>query len=359
MNDLRVLEAITPSKIGGAEVFVANLCESLPALGAHVELFIPSGRPFVGYMADRGIPAVTWKTHGKLDLLTILRLASLIKRTNADIIHTHLSTASLLGALAAKLAGKPSVAHVHGLNTATCFTYSTLVIAVSNAVKQHLCAQGLDPNKIRVVHNGVDIQKFEPVNSADAKLKLGYDAKSPLFGVFGRLSSEKGQRVAIEAMFLLLKDYPTARLVLAGDGKDLDDLKTTAQALGITENIQFAGFANDIRCLMSACDAIIVPSLKEGFGLAAVEAMALERPVVASAIGGLNEIVLPNETGFLVAPNDPNIIAESIKQIIKDPILAESMGKRGRARVEESFNLPKQMQQVFSILSEAACRSKK
>ena len=357
MNEIRVLEAITPSRIGGAEVFVAALCESLPRLGAQIELFCPAGRPFIDYAADRGISSITWKTHGKFDPLTILRLARLIKQNSIDVVHTHLSTASLLGALAARLAGKPSIAHVHGLNTATCFKYSTLIIAVSNAVKQHLCVQGLSPEKIRVVHNGVDLQKFEPMNVNDAKLKMDYGEKSPILGVFGRLSSEKGQRVAIEAMFLLLKDYPNARLVLAGNGKDLDDLKMTAQALGIGDNVQFAGFVNDVRCMMSACDAILVPSLKEGFGLAAVEAMALERPVIASNIGGLSEIVLPNETGLLVAPNDPNAIAESARKIIKDPDIAQSMGKRGRTRVEENFNSEKQMKQVFSIISETASRS--
>ena len=352
-----MLEAITPSRIGGAEVFTAALCESLPNLGAQVELFCPADRPFIDYAADRGIPSITWKTHGKFDPLTILRLACLIKLDNIDVIHTHLSTASLLGALAARLVGKPSVAHVHGLNTATCFKYSTLVIAVSNAVKQHLCAQGLNPDKICVIHNGIDLNKFKPMNLTDAKSALRYDTKAPLLGIFGRLSSEKGQRAAIEAMFLILRDHPNARLIIAGDGKDLDDLKMTAQALGIAENVYFAGFVNDIRCLMSACDAVLVPSLKEGFGLAAVEAMALERPVVASDTGGLSEIVIPKETGFLITPNDPNAIAQSAQIIIDDPNLAQSMGKRGRTRVEENFNSEKQMKQVFSILSETASRS--
>jgi len=101
---MRVLEAITPSRIGGAEVYVAELCRWLPDLGADVELFIPSGRPFVDYTVNLGIKSINWKTYGKFDPVTIIRLAGLIRKHNIDVVHSHLSTASLLGAWAATLA---------------------------------------------------------------------------------------------------------------------------------------------------------------------------------------------------------------------------------------------------------------
>ena len=250
------------------------------------------------------------------------------------------------------------MAHVHGLNTATCFRYSTRIIAVSEAVKRHLVEQGIREDRVRVVHNGVDLDKFEPEDGPDcslapcgrssaAKIRLGYDPDAPLFGVFGRLSHEKGQRVALEAMFLLLKDHPNARLVLAGQGPDWDDLQACAKALGIEGSVQFAGFVHNVRNLMSACDAVIVPSLKEGFGLSAVEAMALERPVVASATGGLTEIVVQGETGMLVAPNDPNALSRALLDLIADRPLAQEMGKRGRDRAHECFDLKKQIRLVL------------
>lgn len=351
---MRVLEAITPSRIGGAEVYVSELCRQLPDLGADFELFIPSGRPFVEYAANLGIKSINWKTYGKFDPVTVIRLVRLIRKHNIDVIHTHLSTASLLGAWAAKLAGKPSVAHVHGLNTATCFKHSTAVIAVSEAVKRHLLAQGLDPERVHVVHNGVDLGRFRPVSTAEFKQNLGYEAQIPVFGVFGRLSDEKGQRSAIEAIFLLAKTCSSARLMLVGDGKNREDLVTSAQALGIAGNVDFKGFNPDVRGLMSACDAIIVPSLKEGFGLAAVEAMALAKPVIATDIGGLPEIVIPNETGFLVPVNSPQQIVEAVEKLILDKSLAERMGRAGRERVEECFDLSKQIRAVFSILEGVA-----
>ncbi|MHB9035692.1 MAG: glycosyltransferase family 4 protein [Armatimonadota bacterium] len=347
---MRVLEAITPSRIGGAEVYVADACEELPKLGADVELFVPSGRPFLAYAADRGIASINWKTHGKLDPITIIRLARLIRSHNIDVIHTHLSTASLLGAWAARLAGVPSVAHVHGMNTATCFKRSTAVIAVSDAVRNHLCAQGLNPDKVHVVHNGVDLTRFQPMPLADAKRNHGYNPATPIFGVFGRLSDEKGQRIAIEAMCMLSKTCPSARLIIVGDGKNRDALISSATG----KNVEFAGFISDVRGLMSACDAVIVPSRKEGFGLAAVEAMALERPVIGTLVGGLPEIVVPGETGFLVSPDDPRAIAEAMENLIADKSLAERMGRSGRRRAEECFDLKKQIGAALCILKGVA-----
>jgi len=353
MSSLRILEAITPSRIGGAEVFVTELYRSFSELGAEVQVFCPAGRPFVDYASRRGIAPVTWKTHGKVDPVTVIKLASLMRRRRIDVIHTHLSTASLLGAFAAKLAGKPSVAHVHGLNTATCFRYSTRVIAVSKAVKSHLRKQGIPEEKIRVVHNGVDLIRFQPMDIREAKIKLDYDPDAPVFGVFGRLSSEKGQRVAIEAMFLIAKEHPDAILNIVGDGADRADLEATARALSIGDNVRFTGFVDDIREQMSACDVVIVPSVwGEGFGLAAVEAMALRRPVVAGATGGLVEIVIPHETGYLVTPNDPEALAEPLIELINNPSLAAFMGAKGRARVEEHFALGTQMRKVLGVLEE-------
>lgn len=351
MRNPRILEAITPSRIGGAEVFVKDLCMELAKHGADVTLWCPSGRPFVSYSQKAGIAPRTWKTFGKVDPLTILRLTRLIRRERIDVIHTHLSTASLLGALAARLARIRSVAHVHGLNTATCFRYSSHIIAVSDAVRRHMLAQGIREEKITVIHNGVRLECYQPVECSEARARLGYDPQAPIFGVFGRLSPEKGQRVAVEALFLVKRDLPDARLVLAGRGPDRESLQTCAEALGVADSVHFAGFVDDVRTLMCACDAVVVPSLREGFGLAAVEAMALCRPVIASAVGGLPEIVVQGETGILVAPNDPNDLARAIIEITTDPALQDRLVRNARARVEENFDLARQSKLILNVLT--------
>ncbi len=349
MSSIRILEAITPSKIGGAEVYVADLCDGLAKLGAEIELFCPKGRPFVEYAANRGISSTTWKTHGKLDPITVFKLARLIKDHHIDVLHTHLSTASLIGAFAARQAGKPSVAHVHGMNSATCFKHSTMIIAVSEAVKKHLCAQGLPEDRVTVVHNGVNLAKFEPMPIDDARSELGIDS-SPLIGVFGRLSSEKGQRVALESMALVAQNIPNARMLMVGDGKDYKDLITLAETLEISEKVRFESFNPNIQPMISACDVVLIPSQKEGFGLVAVNAMALERPVVATNIGGLPEIIKDGETGILTPPNDPQAISQALYELLLDPKKMQQMGKLGRKRTEKHFDLNIQISLVLEVL---------
>lgn len=352
LQNIRILESITPSTIGGAERYVISMCEALKGLHAEVELFCPSGRSFAGLAEKHGIPCTMWKTHGKVDPLTVAKLSKLIKTREIDVIHTHLSTAGILGAYAARIAGVPSIAHVHGLNSATCFRKSSAVIAVSNAVKEHLCNQGLDETKVHVVHNGLGLDHFVPCSKSDARARLGYDAESPLIGVFGRLSKEKGQGIALKVMKILSGSVPNAHLLLVGQGADRTALEETAQRLEIADKVRFTGFAEDVRTMMSACDLVVVPSLKEGFGLTALESMALQRPVVASAIGGLREIVADGETGFLVTPGDAELFAQRIRQLIEDKDTSLGMGLLGRARVEENFELSTQTAKLLAIINE-------
>lgn len=350
MTPLRVLEAITPSRIGGAEVFVADFCRRSLAMGAEITLFCPKGRPFVEYAQARGLRSVNWRTYGKIDPVSVLRLAKLIRTRNIDVIHTHLSTASLLGAFAARLARVRSVAHVHGMNHAACFRYSGSVIAVSEAVKRFLCDQGLPETRVHVVHNGVDLERFAPIPVNEAKKRQGWEEDQFVFGVFGRLSDEKGQSTAVEALFLLRQQGANSRLLIVGAGRDRDDLEKSAKALGVAESVTFAGFVQDVAPLMQSCDAVVVPSFREGFGLAAVEAMALERPVVASDVGGLPEIVMPGETGMLFSPGDPSALAQALSNLAADARQTAAMGIRGRALVEERFDQEKQFGKVAALL---------
>lgn len=350
MTDIRILEVITPSNIGGAEVYLANLCAYLPGLGAKIRLFCPSGREFARFAADRGLDTVSWRTHGKVDPLSLLNLTKLIRRDKIDVVHTHLSTASLIGSLAARMTGRPSVAHVHGLNTATCFRHATAIVAVSDAVKSHLCGQGIDERRVQVVHNGIDLSRFKPTDMDNARTSLGLPVGIPLFGVLGRLSIEKGQRTALDAMALLTRNLPDAVLLLVGRGDDEAHLRERAESLGVAKNVVFAGFQPDVRQYLCACDAAIVPSTREGLGLAALEAMALQRPVIASAVGGLIEIVVDGQTGLTVPPDDPERLANAMAALAGDRSIREMMGSAGRARVERYFDFRKQSQMLLEVI---------
>ncbi len=351
---LRVLEAITPSRIGGAEVLTASFSGWLRDRGDQVHIFCPRGRPFVEYLSTRFIEPVTWKTYGKLDPLTIVKLAGLARGLQADVIHTHLSTASLLGALAGRLARIPTVAHVHGMNSAACYKSSTYVIAVSEAVKRHLTSQGVPELRVSVVHNGIDLSAFTPIDKAVAKSGAGYGPDELLVGVFGRLSPEKGQHVALEVFAQLIEKYPGTKLLIVGDGKQREALEAQVRELGAAADVIFTGFQNDVKSLMSACDVVVVPSLREGFGLAAVEAMALGIPVAASKTGGLPEIVQDGVTGILVDTGSPRSLLAAMGKLLSDPGLRQAMGEAGRARAIENFDREKQFRLLREKLVEVA-----
>lgn len=348
-NKIRVLEAITPSRIGGAEVYVSELCSRLPQHGIDPLLFCPSGRTFIGYALESGHDPITWKTYGKLDPVTVIRLTKLMRSHKCTAIHTHLSTASLLGSFAAKLSRVTSVAHVHGMNSAYCFKFADRIIAVSEAVKTNLASQGLEKN-VQVVYNGVDIERFSPMDIGETRSKTGFQQSGPVFGVFGRLSSEKGQQLAIEAFARDFSDHQNAILLIVGDGKNEQMLKNRASELDVSDRVKFVGFTRDISNLIAACDAVIVPSLKEGFGLTAVNAMAMCRPVIASRVGGLSEVVVGGETGLLVEPGNIESLADAMKRISDDAAMAHQMGEAGRLRAVERFEINKQISKVAKVL---------
>ena len=350
----RVLEAITPRSLGGAELFTVGLSEYLNDSGALAGIFCPTGRKFVTAAHDRGLPVTTWGTLGKLDPITVFRLAALIRRTQADVIHTHLSTASLLGAFAARLARVPSIAHVHGLNSAACFRHSDRIIAVSSAVKSHLCSQGIPSDKVAVCYNGVDMERYQPTPREDGRAAVGLDRPGPCIGVFGRLSPEKGQYIALEALALIARERPETTLLLVGRGAEESRLREAAARLSVAENVVFAGFQADVRPWMAACDLVVVPSVKEGFGLSAVEAMAMERPVIASRTGGLVEIIEDGQTGLLFAPADPAQLARSALRVLEDAELATAFGRAARRRAADMFDSRKQFSALYAILDETA-----
>lgn len=350
---MHVLEAITPSRIGGAETFVTRLTLDLAAAGDEVEIFCPSGRPLMPYLQRHGISALSWKTYGKVDPRTLIGLAAHIRTHHVDVLHTHLSTATFLGSLAARLARVPCVAHAHGMGTVGWYRFADQVIAVSEAVRRHLIAEGIPGHRIHVVRNGVCLSEFTPQPVADAKRVCGLDPRKLRVGIFGRMSPEKGHAVALEAWPWVVREHPGARLVLAGEGKCEGDLRALVGRLGLGAHVEFPGFLEDPRPCMSACDLVLLPSFKEGLPLSAVEAMAIGRPIVASDAGGLPEVVEDGETGLIVPRGEPQLLTVAINRLLRDPGLRARMGQAGRRRAEERFDGAKQLTALRQVFASA------
>ena len=357
---LRIVQYITPSQIGGAEVHVAALSAKLEERGHQVTVICPRGRPLVRELVARGLSVLTPRTTGKLDPVTLMRVAGWLRHGGAHVLHTHLSTASLLGGLAARIAGVPSVATVHGLNTRACYNYAHAIIAVSHAVRQHLVAQGMPAARITVVHNGVDLEALSRSHAGpDIRRQWGVAPHAPLLIAVGRLAPAKGHRDLLQALGELIKQerWREVRLLVVGAGALLAELKRQAADAGIADRVIFTGFQRDVVPFLRAADVFVLPSIQEGLSLSALEAMALSKPVIACRVGGTPEVVVDGETGLLVAPGNASELARALERLLANPEEARRMGAAGQARVREAFDLEHmvlRIEQVYRNLVAAA-----
>ena len=351
---LRVVQLIAPSKISGAELLTVNLCRGLSARGHNVSLIVKHSHALIETARAQGVSALSMRFAGKLNLLAVGRLARWFRRHKVDIVATQLSTASLWGTLAARCIRVPSVATVHALNTKTCYVYADRIIAVSQAVKAHLVEQGIAANKIRVVYNGIDLDYFAPpADVAAAKVALGFAADALVVGVVAHLTAKKGHRWFLEAVVPLLEHYPTLQILFLGEGPELENLRAQVETLGIAQRVVFGGYYPDVAPAMGAIDILVLPALsKEGFGRVLVEAGAMGKPVVGTDVGGIGEVIVSGENGFVVKAANHEQLQLSLEALIEDADLRARMGGAGRARALEEFSENHMVEQTESVYRE-------
>jgi glycosyltransferase involved in cell wall biosynthesis len=345
---LRILTMIAPHRYSGAERIATYLAEGLKARG-HTVAFACKYEPvFLQELERRDIPCLSTRISGKVSPASLWRAIAIARRFRPDIIHTHLSTGAWWGSFAGRILGIPVLAHVHALNTKTCFLFSNHVAACSEGVKRHLVAQGMVADRIHVVYNGIDLQDLDNLRPLpDVRRDLGLTDGEPVVGVTAHLSPKKGQRHLLEALALLRSSRPNLRCYLVGEGGQQEELQALAEGLGIGDQVRFMGYRNDAVDLMQAMDVVVLPSVaKEGLGVCLVEANALGKPVVGSDIPGIDEVIVDGRNGLLVPPGDAAELAAAIDRLLEDRPLREQMGQSGRRRVEELFTLERMVDET-------------
>ena len=320
-----------------------------------------SGSPDGKNTLDRYGKAIYLDTGGATALSGIKRLFGLLRILRAEkpaIIHCHRHRATVYGVIAAQLSGLKTVvlSHVHGLNRTRTLKRRLVnrlilkmvkgVIAVSEGVRADVLKnnRGLDPAKVITVWNGINIDAVSPApeNLAPEKRR---GREGLVFGTVGRLAPTKGHSYLIEAFAQVVKALPSSRLVMVGGGPLEGELKKKAMELGISSEVEFLGYRNDVPELLSGFDVFVFPSIAEGLPAAVLEAMAAGLPVIASEVGGIPEIFGKGGFGSLVPAKDPDALASAmIEAGLVSPEKRFDMGWAGRLRVEEAFT------------SEAMCR---
>ncbi len=349
---------ITPRRFSGAERMVVWQSQGLRDRGHDVLVVCKPNALLQAALAEANIPCRPLGIAGKGNLLAPLRLAAVAREFGADIIHTHLSTASLWGSFAGKLAHVPVVAEVHALNSKTCFVYADLIVTCSAGVRDHIVAQGVPAERVEVLYNGLPPQRFQDLKPvASLQAELGLQSGQPVIGVVAHLSEKKGHRHLIAALPDLRRRFPGLVCLLLGEGALRGELEAQADALGVSGAVRFLGFREDAVALMQLMDVVVLPSVaKEGLGVALIEAAFLGKPTVGSDCPGIDEVIVPEETGLLVPPGDSEALAAALIRLLGDAALRQRLGTAGRARADKLFTLAAMAQRAEEIYSQVLAR---
>jgi glycosyltransferase involved in cell wall biosynthesis len=236
--------------------------------------------------------------------------------------------------------------------------FTDLSLAVSRGVKDYLVVElGLDPAKIRVVPNGVDLAALDAARPGpEVRRELGLPEGVPVIGLVGRLDHwGKGHKELFAAVASLREHYPVCALIVGG-GRRLEEVKTLAASLGLADTVHFLGQRRDIPDLLNATDIFVLPSYSEGVSLALLEAMAAGLPVIATAVGGLPEVVEDGETGLLIPPKDAAALAGALARLLADPALARRLGAKARTHVREHYSLDRLGREINEIYGELVAK---
>ena len=348
-----------------------SVCHLLPALPAHgaEQLLLDIVRhadrervrlsvclisdlgPLVGEFEALGIPVAFLPKKSRKDLTVVFRLASFWRKNRFDIVHTHLFTADLWGRLAGLLYRVPIVSTSHTTSDPNIGRLgrwldrvldlrNNAVICVSEAVRRYRIKEaGFDPNKLHLIENGIDLDRFEKTASKkEMETRLGLPPGRRWAVIVGRLVPLKGHRFLIEALSILAKDFPDLGLLIAGDGEEEATLRAQAEALGLTGRVIFLGLRRDIPDILGISEMMVLPSSREGLPIVLLEAMASSLPVVVTPVGGIPEVIVEGETGLFVA-QEPASIAAALRRLLDDPDLSRFLGKNARKRIEEHFDI--------------------
>jgi glycosyltransferase involved in cell wall biosynthesis len=298
------------------------------------------------------------------DLLTLIRLVALLRRERFGLVHVHSAKAGVLGRVAAALCRTPVIVYtLHGRDPwwpAPDRSSSDLREVMSRGLRTFLLAERLlrltthrfvavaptvardgvlagvaSAGRIDVAASAVDLSGIPEDMDPDARAELGGSGGGPLIGTVGRLDAQKAPLDFVRMAAEVAQAHPDARFVMIGDGDLLPATEELAASLGVS--IQFPGFRADAARLAAAFDVFVVTSLYEGVGRSVTEAMASARPVVATAVDGVVDLVVPGSTGLLCAPRDPSGLATAVRWMLENPVEAGQMGKLARDRVRILF----------------------
>lgn len=347
VEKINILHIYQNSKIGGVQQQLLSLLKAY-----NKEVFNPifcclGPKEDMGKEIEKlGIDfiALNNKRYHKFSLKIIINLYRLMKKKHIHVVRTHKYRASLYGRIAAWLAGVPVIiTSVHGnyrkdlrperrIANKILSRITDKIIAVSESIKRDIVKHDkIDPSKILVIYNGIDISKFAPSEKFEnIREKLLINADDIVIGFVGRLVPAKGLEYLIEVISYLKEEFKNIKLLIVGEGSLLGNLKDKARENGIHDRVIFTGQRRDVPDILHCMDIFVIPSIAEGIPNALLEAMAMGKPIIATKVGGIPEIIEDGFNGLLVPPRDSGVLAAAIKTLIDNRQLAVKIGQTAR-----------------------------
>ncbi len=310
------------------------------------------------------------------DLAALIRLYFIFLRERFDIVHTHTAKAGFIGRIAAKLSGARLVIHTpHGHDfygyfgslgsrfviilerIAALFADKIIVftgIEKMDMLKYHICGAG----KIKVIQSGLDFSRFDKVtaDTIEKKAEFGIGPDDFIVGMVGRLESIKGCEYFIDAAKIVLGVFPQARFLVVGDGSLRNSLEERSRSLNMEKNVIFAGWREDIPKILPILNVLVLASLNEAVGRVLLEAGAVGIPTVATAVGGIPEVIKDGKTGILVPPEDAKAMARAVIDLLKDKDKRSAMSSAARDWVRSNFNEKRMAGDISNLYKEFAQR---
>ena len=373
-NGRRILYIHGIAQIGGAERELLKWLECLDQTRFHPYVVCPNNGPLPTELENLHIPYATFSLPAWRKLrhilwrpFSILRLARLIRRWHIDVIHVNDYWWAPLGIMAGRLTGRPCLVHVRQeIEPRKISQYwlnkGNLVVPVSKSIEYVLRGAGVPSENLHVLWSGILLKNFVGTSSStDTVATLKKIKGSPIIGTVANLFPRKGLEYLIEALGHLTQAFPNILLVIVGkgDGDYERQLLTQVERLGLTDHVFFAGFQAHPESFISQFDIFVLPSVLEGFGIVLLEAMALGKPIVASMVGGIPEIVQQDKTGLLVKPAHVTELYQALLTLLNDPEKRAMMGDEGKKRIEREFSLQRMMDGIHELYSTVLLREAK
>ncbi|MBU0646753.1 glycosyltransferase family 4 protein [Patescibacteria group bacterium] len=367
----RILFVIDGMEFGGGERGFAQIINGLPA--SRYETFLASGPQETLYHAVSNSPVQRHPVDfsNRCNPSVLIDLIRIIKNNRINIVHGQGARADFYARLASGFSRKTRYVStvqmpVEGYDVGPMkmmlyrgfdrFSekFVDRFLVVSSVLEQAMIQRhGIPREKVVKIYNGIETDRYKPheqeVGRRRIRQEYSVNESEILIGSLGRLVWQKGFEYFLQSIPALIQDIPKVRFMLVGEGPLRKELERLAISLGIHDRLVFTGHRSDIRDIISAMDVVVIPSLLEGFPMVTLEAMAMEKPIVTTAIDGIMEQITDDREGLLIAPKSPLALAQAVKRLVDDPGYARSLGINARAKVVRDFSVDKMITETIRV----------